>query len=278
MARPNLWTAQEIQDLRENRMPAGRSYAACHTKAFKLGISFCPGGHPECVPKNLTEDVIQQILDHVKQFHNRTITAELFHVSRNYVYELCKKNGLEIAPRPHDRLGEHVEFEGHNFSWKKGSWIATSSKLRASGEYNLTKILWKKFHGVYPGPGYDVRYKDGNRYNLKKSNLVLVTKAQAQKIRMKDPAYKANAVANAYFGLLNNAISEILDPDKKKVRIQKAVESRRPKQHETAMKASETRRKKALERGYYFTPETLKRMSESHKGKTYNKRNKDENK
>lgn len=276
MARPCLWTSDEIQALRENRIPEGRSLHACWTKAHKLGLSFCPGGHPECRNKNLSDEDKKKILEHVRIHRNRTRAAELFGVSRNYVSTLCAENGLKMCPRPHDRLGEHVEYEGHNFSWKKGSWICTSSRVRATGEYNLTRILWKKYYGVYPGPGYDIRYKDGDKYNLTKNNLVLVTKSEAQKIRLKDPFYRAVATASAIMGLLQNNIMETLDPDKKKRRIRKAMESRKPKQGEIIRKAVETRRRRAEERGYYYDDETIQKMRESHKGKTYNRKRKNE--
>lgn len=263
--RPVLWTPEEVEQLRNGIVPEGRSEMSARTKAFKMNISFCPnGGKP--IPK-CDERTEKTVVDLYRECRNKSLVAAKTGISRNTVIDVLKRNGIEAGKSPHERLGEHVEYEGRNYSWKKGSWICTSSRVRASGEYNLAKTLWKKYHGVYPGPEYDVSYVDGNRYNLTKSNLRLLTKSEAQKLRMKDPVYRAKVTASCCMGLLMNAIYECLDPSKKAERIRKSVETRKRLHLDIQKKAWETRRRNAEERGYYFTDEQRKRMSEAHKGK-----------
>lgn len=182
---------------------------------------------------------------------------------------IAKLNGLK---RPCRKLfHEHFEYEGTNWSWKKGSWICTNTKVRNTGKYNLCKVLWEKFHGIYPDANHDVRFKDGNKYNLKKSNLQLLTKSEAQKLRMKDPNVKANTYATGCLGLLMNTIAELQDPSKRKERCRKSAETTKRNHPDRIKKAIETRRKRAESRGYYYTEETRRKMSESHKGKTKSK-------
>lgn len=38
----NYWTEAEIAMLRENILPPGRKLKSAYTKAFRLGICFCP--------------------------------------------------------------------------------------------------------------------------------------------------------------------------------------------------------------------------------------------
>lgn len=269
--RPVLWTSQEIACLRKNIVPPTRGEKAARTKAHKLGLSFCPGGC-QSQPLNLSRRQREAIARAVKATGNKSHVANRFKVSRNYVIQVCKEFKVASGPSPHERLGEHVEYGGHNWSWKKGSWICTSSKVRASGKYNLGKVLWEKYHGEYPDRRHDVRFKDGDRYNLKKSNLVKLTKSEAQVLRMKEPMYKAMAYASGCMGLLMNAVSEVIDPMKKADRISKAVKTRKERHPDIGKKAWETRKKRAEERGYYFTEETRRKMSESHRGKPSNRR------
>lgn len=259
----DLWTKDEIQALKENRFPETRSKRAARTKAFKLGLSFCPDGKPECRNLNLTESQKDEIIDFVKRKRNRTLAAQHFGVSRNYVVELCKNRGLEMAKRPHERLGEHVEYDGHNWSWKKGSWVCTSSKVRKTKECVLTKVIWKKHYGEYPGPEYDIRFKDGDRYNLDIDNLMKVTKSEAQKIRLQDPLTKALATASGIMGLLQVKINEAIDPSRKAERCAKAAKTRQERHPDLQKKMWETRRRNAAERGFYYSPETRRKMSES---------------
>jgi len=268
-----LWTAAEIEMLRNDIIPPGRNESTARTKANKLGLNFCPKGKRNA-PLNLPEEEKLKIVQHVKNHRNKTSAAITFGVSRNYVIEICKQYGVCVGKAPRDRIGEHVEYNGVNWSWKKGSWICTSSKVRATGKYNLAKVLWEKYYGEYPGPKFDIRYKDGDRYNLKKSNLVKVTKAEAQKERLKDPLYKAMAYANGCYGLLQNRIAEELDPTRKAARCAKAADTCRINCPDRGMKAWHTRHKRAKERGYYFTDEARKNMSIAHMGKPSNNKGK----
>lgn len=265
--KPSLWTASEINDLRNNIVPSTRTMNAARNKASKLNIEFHPKCGDKCVQLNLSADDRRRIAEAVKKERNKAHVAMRFGVSRNYVLECCKEFHVETIPSPHERLGEHIEYDGHNWSWKKGSWICTSSRVRATGEYNLGKVLWKKFHGVYPDAGHDVRFKDGNRYNLAKENLVLLTKSEAQKLRLKDPMNRARCYATGCLGLLMNAVAEMQDPQRRKDRCKKAAETSRRLHPDRGRKAWETRRKRAEERGFFFTAEQIKKMSESHKGK-----------
>lgn len=272
--KPDLWTKEEVELLKNNILPKGRSLRSAYTKAHHLGISFCPKGSP-CPQLNLPKEKREEIARHAEMCRNKTLTSRKFGVSRNYVIQVCHEFGVEIEKRPHDRLGEHFEYEGNNYSWNGGSWICTSSKVRATGEFNLSKILYKKYHGEYPGQGFVIVYKDGNRYNLTKDNLVKMSRSEAQKLRMEDEMVRASVIASGAMGLLQNKVSEIFDPSKTEKRIKKAVETRMKLHPDIVKKAWETRRKRAAERGFFYTKETRQKMSESRKRFVENQKQKE---
>lgn len=269
-----LWTSSEINDLRNNRVPVTRTLKAARTKAFKLHIDFFPFGGEKFRKLDLTKEQRKAIANDARKSRNKTKTASKFGVNRSYVLQCCKEFNVSLIPSPHERINEHIEYDGHNWSWKKGSWICTANKVRESGEYNLGKVLWKKFHGEYPDARHDVRFIDGNRYNLNKSNLKLLTKSEAQLLRLKNPMTKAMFYASGCYGLMLNAIMEAQDPSKGKKRGKKAAATRKSRYPNLGKKVAESRKRKAEERGFYFSEEARKRMSEAHKGKPSNNKGK----
>lgn len=273
MTRAASWTTEEIELLKRSVIPEGRSVGACHTKAGKLRIPFRPSGY-NSAPRKYSDEKRKEIADHAAKNGNKLETGRVYGVSRNYVYECCK----EFRP---DCIGEsglkddvpHVMYEGYIFSYKKRCWICTSSKVRVTGKYNLAKIIYEKAYGEYPDKHFDVVPKDGNIYNLAPENLVKRSKSESQRIRMQDPIRYANSIANTTYGRLKNIIAEKLDPSKMKARMDKSNRTKKERYapHEIGRKIVETKRRNAEARGYWYTPEQRKRMSEAHVGKTKNK-------
>lgn len=266
----NAWTEDELELLRQNKIVPGRTLGAARNKAFKIGVeTYAPLGGKASKPH--PEELCRKIAEEVAKTRNCSRVGQKYGINRETVRSIAKRFGVVIQPGSRDKIGEHIEYLGKKWVWSpKGYWRCTTK-----GRMNLTHILFEIYNGQKLPKDHCVFFKDGNRFNLTKENLVAMTKSEFGKKKYNEnPQARAMIIAAGCLGRLNQRIKETMDPEAARQRCQKAAESRKPKQLETARKAAETRRQNAMKRGYYFTPEAIKRMSEAHKGLKYNRRKK----
>lgn len=92
--------------------------------------------------------------------------------------------------------------------------------------HNLARRIWERVHGPITA-GCKIVYRDGNRFNLAVENLACFTHAEFQRWRLQDENYRAIAECQMYYGKLVLAIAEGANPERKKERYRKIIETRR---------------------------------------------------
>jgi hypothetical protein len=116
------------------------------------------------------------------------------------------------------------EFEGRRYTWTgKGYWRCTSYYDR----HNLAHRIWTRAHGKPVPKGSMIVFADGNKFNVSVENLLCLTYREAQLRRMQNPEYRAITTAYLAYGLLVNGLMEANDPEKKRVRFERVVQTRR---------------------------------------------------
>ena len=221
MKRANSWTADEIALLKAHKPVPGRTSKACYTKAFLLGLD---GYHP-VNPKTAVRtdaETKDRIAEQVRRTGKVRATARMFGVSYATVADICNELGIDRDPPPTARLSDHIEWGGSKWVWKGGCWRETSGKRR-----NLARVLWEHYNGSPVPEGLSVVFLDGDRCNLSKDNLAAMTKSEQGTHTMRSERNLAMAAAGAAVGRLSTFLNEMADPEARRERIRKSVETRK---------------------------------------------------
>lgn len=221
MKRANSWTADEIALLKAHKPVPGRTSGACYTKAFMLGLD---GYHP-VNPKTAVHpdaETKDRIAEQVRRTGKVRATARMFGVSYTTVTDICKERGIDRDPPSTARLSDHIEWGGSKWEWKGGYWRETSGRRRS-----LARALWEHYNGSQVPEGLSVVFLDGDRCNLSKDNLAVMTKREQGAHTMRSERNRAMAAAGAAVGRLSTVLNEMADPESRRERIRKSVETRK---------------------------------------------------
>lgn len=223
----NKWTDAEIAMLRNNILPPGRKLKSAYTKAFRLGISFCPVTKKSYkAQREKTAYVTGSVIRELQKTGKVRATARMYGISYTTVMEIARKAGIKVNPDSLQKRAETIVFEGRNYAWHDSGyyWRCTTGKRES-----LARLIYERAHGPIYGRMI-VTFKDGNKYNLDVENLVCMTpKEQSRKRYAEDPLYRAQCLAALTLGRLNTQINETINPELKKKRMEKMWNSRRAK-------------------------------------------------
>lgn len=223
----NKWTDAEIAMLRNNILPPGRKLKSAYTKAFRLGISFCPVTKKSYkAQREKTAYVTGSVIRELQKTGKVRATARMYGISYTTVMEIARKAGIKVNPDSLQKRAETIVFEGRNYAWHDSGyyWRCTTGKRES-----LARLIYERAHGPIDGRMI-VTFKDGNKYNLDVENLVCMTpNEQSRKRYAEDPLYRAQCLAALTLGRLNTQINETINPELKKKRMEKMWNSRRSK-------------------------------------------------
>ena len=88
-------------------------------------------------------------------------------------------------------------------------------------------MLWEHYNGSPVPEGLSVVFLDGDRCNLSKGNLAAMTKREQGAHTMQSERNRAMAAAGAAVGRLSTVLNEMADPEARRERIRKSVETRK---------------------------------------------------
>lgn len=223
----NKWTDAEIAMLRNNILPPGRKLKSAYTKAFRLGISFCPVTKKSFKAQRAQAAYVTgSVIRELQKTGKVRATARMYGISYTTVMNIARKAGIQVNPDSLQKRAETIVFEGRNYAWHDSGyyWRCTTGKRES-----LARLIYERAHGPIDGRMI-VTFKDGIKYNLDVENLVCMTpKEQSRKRYAEDPLYRAQCLAALTLGRLNTQINETINPELKKKRMEKMWNSRRAK-------------------------------------------------
>lgn len=195
--------------------------------------------------------------------------AREFGTSYSTVIDACARVGFHIhSPKEKSFTIRSITVDGIRFSF-----VAKPHYYRRhvdGRDETLAQYMYRKMYGCEKPKGLVVMFKDGDYHNYDPSNLYFVTKSERMSIEMQDPErYETNrqflnTIRDRYFE------EERRNPLLMKRRLRRAWSTRRFKDpdNEWAAKMVETKNRNAEERGFFYTEEQRRHMSDAHKGKT----------
>lgn len=213
------------------------------------------------------EDVADMVFTAKKLGSYRKAAIELG-VNPETVRYHCRKNGLFFAG-PHEicKAKKQLVIDGHTFYWSHKRYYRGS----VDGERMLlSDYMHRKIYGT-PKPKHTViMFRDGDSDNYSTDNVYFVSASEFMKKINENPEVKARNRDLLDKGRESIIAAEREKPWLRKRRMQRMVTTRRRNDPDNcyARKASDTRRKRAEERGYWYTDEQRVHMSEGHKGLT----------
>ncbi len=220
MMRANSWTEDEIALLKSHKPVPGRTSRACYTKAFSLGHGYHPVNPKTAVRTDAeTKD---RIAEQVRRTGKVRATARMFGVSYATVANICNERGIDRDPPSTARLSDHIEWGGSKWVWNGDYWRETSGRRR-----NIARVLWEHYNGSPVPEGLSVVFLDGDPSNLSKGNLAAMTKREQGTHTMRSERNLAMAAAGAAVGRLSTVLNEMADPEARRERIRKSVETRK---------------------------------------------------
>lgn len=215
-----------------------------------------------------TEDDIDEMVFLAKKFNSYRKAALEFGCSYQTVADRCHKRGVHIAG-PHEicKKKKQLVVDGHTFYWiDKGYYRGSVNGERIM----LADYRYRQMFGTQKPKGTVIMFKDGNRDNYAIENLYFITTSEYMKLRNDDPEIHARNIELLDKGREDNIERERKQPWLAKRRGQRTWRTRRINDPDniSAMKGAQTRRRNAEERGFFYTPEQIERLSAAHKGIT----------
>jgi hypothetical protein len=221
----NYWTEAEIAMLRENILPPGRKLKSAYTKAFRLGICFCPVTKKSFKAQRAQAAYVTgSVIRELQKTGKVRATARKYGISYTTVMEIARKAGIKVNPDSLQKRAETIVFEGRNYAWHDSGyyWRCTTGKRES-----LARVLYERAHGPIDGRMI-VTFKDGNKYNLDVDNLICVTPSEQGRMHYEnDPLFRAQCLVALTLGRLKTQINEAIDPELKRKRIEKVWTTRR---------------------------------------------------
>ena len=219
--------------------------------------------------RNFTESQIDEMVFLAKKFRSYSKAAKEFGCSYQTIADRCHKRGFHL-PSTHDIAAKKKKkvVDGVTFFWcEKIGYRGTVNGKRIS----LADYCYQKKFGVPKPTGTNIWFMDGNRENYELENLEFVTSSEYMKRMQKNPEVRKRSIDALDKGRIINIELEKEKPWLSKRRMHRSWKTRRTQDpdNESAKQGVMTRRRNAEARGYFYSPETLQRLSLSHKGKKH---------
>lgn len=195
--------------------------------------------------------------------------AREFGTSYSTVIDACARVGFHIpSPSEKSKTIRSITVDGIRFSFVAKPHYYRR-KVNGKDE-TLAQYMYRKMFGTEKPKGMVVMFRDGDYHNYDPANLYFVTMSERMSIEMQDPERSEtnrqvlNTIRDRYFE------EERRNPFLMKRRLRRAWSTRRSKDpdNEWAAKMVETKNRNAEERGFFYTEEQRRHMSDAHKGKT----------
>lgn len=172
--------------------------------------------------RKISAELRERIEERLAETGKVRATARELGVSYSTVSTIGARRGIRRDRPSTERLGEFVEYGGRRFAWYDNCWRETSGRRES-----LARILYEKYNGSPPPKGSVVVFRNDDRLDLTKGNLVALSRSDSAKRNWTIPEYRAIQYANAVSSVLNIRISEAENPELVRKRIEKAAETRR---------------------------------------------------
>lgn len=190
--------------------------------------------------------------------------GKMLGVSYQTVLDKCHAAGMTFvtAKQKSGRLPSIV-VDGFRFTKTKGYYRGKTDHGREA----LSQYLYRKLYGTEKPQGICIHFKDGNLDNYALENIEFIS--VSERMRIEEAKRHDENVRNLDRGRLKFIEMEKKDPRRKQLRVHRQWVTRRKNDLDNlfAMKVVESRRKHAEERGFFYTEEQRKHMSDARKGK-----------
>ena len=217
--------------------------------------------------EHYSESDIDEMVSLAKQLGSYRKAAREFGCSYQTVIDWCHKRGLHIISNAEKTQNSKKKIiDGISFIFYRGIWRGYYEGKRIS----LSNYMYIKTHDGQPKPkNLVIAFKDGDKENYSTDNIYFITVSEFMKRQnMKEEIHKKNI--------------KLLDDGRKKL---KEIEQAKPwigarrfhrmwvtrrindPDGKSFIKATETKRARAKERGFWYSKEVLQHMSEIRIGK-----------
>lgn len=180
----------------------------------------------------------------------------------------CHERGFHIpGPIEISKSKRHKIIDGFVFYWQpKGYYRGNVGNQRMT----LSDYCFREKYGEPKPKGLNIWFIDGDRENYNLDNLEFVSTSEFMNRRNSVPEIREMNRKVLEEGRNRNIAMEKEKPWLAKRRGQRVWRTRRANDPDnmSAAKSVKTRRENAEKRGFFYTPEQRKRMSDAHKGIT----------
>lgn len=197
--------------------------------------------------------------------------AEELGIDCTTCWNYIKRAGVDTSDRSPRNLAaknKSIVVDGITFYWsKKGYYRGVTAPGRRE---MLSSYMYRKIHGTEKPKWLTIVFKDGNRENYSPENLDFVSASEWARLLSENEDRHELLCKNLDEG--RKVYAEMCEkkPYLKKLSSRRAWNTRRRKDPDDTwtVKCTETRRKNAEERGYWYTPEGIENMRKAHTGLT----------
>lgn len=198
------------------------------------------------------------------------VAAELG-IDKTTAWSYIKLSGIDMSARNVHKMASRnksIVVDGITFYWsKKGYYRGVTAPGRRE---MLSSYMYRKIHGTEKPKWLTIVFKDGNRDNYSPENLDFVSASEWARLLSENEDRHELLCKNLDEG--RKVYAEMCErkPYLKTIVANRAWRTRRRKDPDDTwtVKCSETRRKNAEERGYWYTPEGIENMRKAHTGLT----------
>ena len=214
-----------------------------------------------------TPEKVAEMVALAQQLGSARKAAKELGVSYQTVLDRCHQHGISfVTVSQKSALLPCKIIDGFRFTKSKNFYRATTD----NGRETISQYLYRKMHGIQKPKGICIGFKDGNNENYSLDNIEFITTSESSR-RNEALRHESNvAILDAERRKYNEL--EKRKPHLMRRRMHRMMTSKRMNDPDNnfAIRGAETRRRNAEERGYWYTEEQRRHMSEAHKGKSRN--------
>ena len=198
------------------------------------------------------------------------VAAELG-IDKTTAWSYIKLSGIDMSAMNVHKMASRnksIVVDGITFYWsKKGYYRGVTAPGRRE---MLSSYMYRKIHGTEKPKWLTIVFKEGNRDNYAPENLDFVSASEWARFLSKDEDRHALLCQSLDEG--RKVYKDMCEkkPYIKVITARRAWNTRRRNDpdNEWAAKMVETKNRNAEERGFFYTEEQRRHMSDAHKGKT----------
>lgn len=212
--------------------------------------------------ERLSEEIKARIIEEALELKCYRAVGRRLNVNYTTVAEVCHDQGIHFeGVKSKTKNSKRIEYDGNVFIWNTHGYYRMASKDRKT----LSNAVWEKRNNGEKRPQDMVLvFIDGDKDNVTDENMDFITRSELGSRYLND--HYEECLAGGEKGRRKAIEHKRRSPSFSRAVSAKIVATRHERHPDLYKRIAKIRRENAEARGYWYTEEARKHMSDAHKG------------